>query len=156
MPILSWYDDPKDRCLFELIPLLESLAEVDDVRKYIPKFVTADHKVDFQKASYILSNAVTKSQLKKQQSPSEKQSAKAAHARSKRNDNLGGVGEDDVTTTRLQIMPVDVSDVEKLEDEDTDAPQPIAEEVKQPSGRRSITQAQQRRRSSKMRVNSVG
>ena len=36
IPILSWYDDPKDRCLFELIPLLESLAEVDDVRKYIP------------------------------------------------------------------------------------------------------------------------
>lgn len=47
IPILSWYDDPKDRCLFELIPLLESLAEVDDVRKYIPKFVTTDHKVDF-------------------------------------------------------------------------------------------------------------
>ena len=47
IPILSWYDDPKDRCLFELIPLLESLAEVDDVRKYIPQFVTSDHRVDF-------------------------------------------------------------------------------------------------------------
>lgn len=47
LPIFSWYNDPKDRCLFELIPLLETLAEVDDVRKYIPKFVTVDHKVDF-------------------------------------------------------------------------------------------------------------
>lgn len=59
IPILSWYDDPKDRCLFELIPLLESLAEVDDVRKYIPQFVTADHRVDFQRASHVLANAVT-------------------------------------------------------------------------------------------------
>jgi hypothetical protein len=59
IPILSWYDDPKDRCLFELIPLLESLAEVDDVRKYIPQFVTSDHRVDFQRASHVLANAVT-------------------------------------------------------------------------------------------------
>ena len=26
VPILSWYDDPDDRCLFEMIPLLEALA----------------------------------------------------------------------------------------------------------------------------------
>jgi len=43
LPILSWYDDPKDKALFEMIPLLEALAEVDDVRKYIPCFVTTDH-----------------------------------------------------------------------------------------------------------------
>ena len=57
MPILSWYEDPKDRALFELIPLLETLAEVDDIRKYIPRFVTTDNRVDFQRASYVLSNA---------------------------------------------------------------------------------------------------
>lgn len=58
MPILSWYDDPQDRCLFELIPLLETLSEVDDVRKYIPRFVTTDHKIDFQRASHLLANAL--------------------------------------------------------------------------------------------------
>ena len=63
IPILSWYDDPKDRCLFELIPLLESLAEVDDVRKYIPQFVTIDHRVDFQRASHVLANAITNPML---------------------------------------------------------------------------------------------
>jgi RNA polymerase II subunit A small phosphatase-like protein len=47
LPILSWYEDPSDKCLFELIPLLEALAEVDDVRKYIPHFVSIDHHVDF-------------------------------------------------------------------------------------------------------------
>ena len=50
LPILSWYDDPHDRCLFEMIPLLESLAEVDDVRKFIPRFVTTDHRIDFVRA----------------------------------------------------------------------------------------------------------
>jgi carboxy-terminal domain RNA polymerase II polypeptide A small phosphatase len=32
VPILSWYDDPDDRCLFEMIPLLEALSQVNDVR----------------------------------------------------------------------------------------------------------------------------
>ncbi len=36
LPILSWYEDPDDRALFDLIPLLEELAVVDDIRKYIP------------------------------------------------------------------------------------------------------------------------
>ena len=26
VPILSWYDDPDDKCLFEMIPLLEALT----------------------------------------------------------------------------------------------------------------------------------
>ena len=26
VPILSWYDEPDDRCLFEMIPLLEALS----------------------------------------------------------------------------------------------------------------------------------
>lgn len=47
-----------------MIPLLESLAEVDDVRKYIPKFVTTDHKVDFQRASHVLSNSTPKNMKK--------------------------------------------------------------------------------------------
>lgn len=37
-----------------MIPLLEALAEVDDVRKYIPQFVTVDNKIDFQRASSVL------------------------------------------------------------------------------------------------------
>lgn len=40
-----------------MIPLLESLSEVDDVRKYIPQFITHDHRVDFQRASHVLAEA---------------------------------------------------------------------------------------------------
>ena len=58
LPILSWYDDPQDKALYELIPLLENLADVDDIRKYIPQFVTTDHRVDFARANFVLSTAL--------------------------------------------------------------------------------------------------
>jgi carboxy-terminal domain RNA polymerase II polypeptide A small phosphatase len=59
VPILSWYDDPDDRCLFELIPLLEALSHVDDVRPIIPKFVRRDLAlVDFPRAAQVLNEAL--------------------------------------------------------------------------------------------------
>ena len=58
VPILSWYDDPDDRCLFEMIPLLEALSQVHDVRQVIPKFVRKDiNLVDFPKAAWVLNDA---------------------------------------------------------------------------------------------------
>ena len=39
IPIESWFDDKNDTTLTDLIPILEFLAEVDDVRKYINLFV---------------------------------------------------------------------------------------------------------------------
>ena len=57
VPILSWYDDPDDRCLFEMIPLLEALSQVNDVRTVIPKFVRKDiNLVDFPKAAWVLND----------------------------------------------------------------------------------------------------
>jgi len=42
LPILSWYDDPQDRALYEMIPLLIELSKVHDVRDAIPNFVRAN------------------------------------------------------------------------------------------------------------------
>jgi RNA polymerase II subunit A small phosphatase-like protein len=39
LPILSWYEDMKDRALYEMIPLLIELSKVNDVRDAIPRFV---------------------------------------------------------------------------------------------------------------------
>ena len=39
LPILSWYEDIKDRELYEMIPLLIELSKVDDVREVIPRIV---------------------------------------------------------------------------------------------------------------------
>ena len=39
LPIISWFDDPVDKELFNIQPLLEFLADTKDVRKYIKKFV---------------------------------------------------------------------------------------------------------------------
>ena len=46
LPILSWYDDPKDRALYDLIPLLIELSKVEDIREAIPRFVK-NNVVDF-------------------------------------------------------------------------------------------------------------
>ena len=39
IPIVSFYDDKTDRELFNLIPILEFLSSVPDVREFIPKLV---------------------------------------------------------------------------------------------------------------------
>lgn len=39
VPILSWFEDPRDNQLNRLVPVLERLAQVDDVREYIPKII---------------------------------------------------------------------------------------------------------------------
>lgn len=40
IPITSWYDDPKDEELMELLPFLQKLKDVEDVRPYLEKTFT--------------------------------------------------------------------------------------------------------------------
>lgn len=49
LPILSWYEDMKDKALYDLIPLLIELSKVEDVRDAIPRFVK-NNLVDFNLA----------------------------------------------------------------------------------------------------------
>ena len=39
IPITTWFEDDRDRELYNLIPILEFLSSVPDVREFIPKFV---------------------------------------------------------------------------------------------------------------------
>ena len=39
IPIVSWFEDKRDRELYNLIPILEFLSSVPDVREFIPKLV---------------------------------------------------------------------------------------------------------------------
>mmetsp|Transcript_44799 Transcript_44799/g.59495 ORF Transcript_44799/g.59495 Transcript_44799/m.59495 type:complete len:178 (+) Transcript_44799:869-1402(+) len=39
LPIISWYDDPQDRCLFDYIPMLIEMAKIYDGREAITGFV---------------------------------------------------------------------------------------------------------------------
>lgn len=56
LPILSWYDDPRDNALLDLIPLLIQLSKVDDVREAIPRFVrNHNNTVDFALAYNVCS-----------------------------------------------------------------------------------------------------
>ena len=39
LPIVSWYDDPHDRALYDYIPLLIEMAKVNDMREAVTGFV---------------------------------------------------------------------------------------------------------------------
>ena len=49
LPITSWYEDQKDRELQKLIPILERLSQVEDVRNYI-KYLVVDNRILFTRA----------------------------------------------------------------------------------------------------------
>lgn len=53
LPSISWYDDKHDRELMDMIPILEKLAFVRDVRDYLPRIVD-DNKINFTKAKEVL------------------------------------------------------------------------------------------------------
>lgn len=53
LPSISWYDDKHDRELMDMVPILEKLAFVRDVRDYLPRIVD-DNKINFVKAKEVL------------------------------------------------------------------------------------------------------
>ena len=53
LPCISWYEDPQDTELMDLVPILEKLATVRDVRSILPSLVE-DNKVNISKAKEIL------------------------------------------------------------------------------------------------------
>ena len=55
IPILTWFDDKKDKELYNLIPILEFLSSVYDVREYIKKIVVND-SISYDKSLNIIEN----------------------------------------------------------------------------------------------------
>ena len=55
IPILTWFEDKNDRELYEIIPILEFLSNVPDVRDFIPKFVE-DNKINYEKVNEFIKN----------------------------------------------------------------------------------------------------
>lgn len=58
IPILSWFDNPKDEELMKLVPLLKYLSKVNDVRPIIKQIINKDNKnkLDFDIIDKILDN----------------------------------------------------------------------------------------------------
>ena len=55
LPILSWFDDKNDKELYNIIPILEFLSDVYDVREYIPKFVE-NNQISYSNAMKIIND----------------------------------------------------------------------------------------------------
>ena len=58
IPIKTWHFDQKDKELIKLIPFLNFLSTVDDVREYIPKVISND-EIDYNKVYNILNKNIT-------------------------------------------------------------------------------------------------
>ena len=56
LPILTWFEDKTDRELYTIIPVLEFLSTVPDVRDFIPKFVGKDNRINYEKVNEIMKN----------------------------------------------------------------------------------------------------
>lgn len=53
LPIQTWFEDKNDKELYKIIPILEFLSDVDDVRKVIPKIVEKN-QINYEKAFEII------------------------------------------------------------------------------------------------------
>ena len=56
LPISTWFEDKSDRELYKIMPILEFLSNVHDVREIIPKLVGKDNQIDYEKAKQIIKN----------------------------------------------------------------------------------------------------
>ena len=59
LPILSWFDNREDKELLYFQPLLKFLAKVDDVRKYIKKFIK-NNSINYEIANKIIKSVQEK------------------------------------------------------------------------------------------------
>lgn len=53
VPILSWYDDRNDTALYDFVPLLKEIADVDDVRPFLMASVK-DNQLEIDKAMMLM------------------------------------------------------------------------------------------------------
>jgi hypothetical protein len=56
IPILSWYNNKQDRELLKMVPILEKLAKVHDVRDHIKLFVQ-NNRIDYGRVQRFLKAA---------------------------------------------------------------------------------------------------
>ena len=60
LPIISWYDDVNDRCLYDYIPFLKELSKVDDVRPILKQLNQAsmDNEVNLQYGMQLIADSM--------------------------------------------------------------------------------------------------
>ena len=102
VPIKTWHYDKTDQELIKLIPVLQFLSNVNDVRNYIPKLVEND-EIDFKKINLMineLNNCNEPSKYIKSRAKSQKRYL--PKRKDKRNNSIN-YGYTDINNTNLDI-----------------------------------------------------
>ena len=88
VPIKSWHYDKTDQELIKMIPFLQFLANVNDVRDYIPKFVEND-SINFNKINFMINEINNENEQNKYLRPRAK-SQKKLLGYTKRHNSFNG------------------------------------------------------------------
>lgn len=84
IPILTWQYDKSDKELLKLIPVLELLSNVDDVRSYIPRFVELN-EINYTKVKVLMNEFDNENNQKKYLRSRPRSNTKILHERKENN-----------------------------------------------------------------------
>ena len=87
VPIKTWHYDKTDQELIKLIPVLQFLANVNDVRDYIPKIVVND-EIDFRKINLMINEISTENVQNKYLRPRAKSQKRFLGYKEKKNNSI--------------------------------------------------------------------
>ena len=87
IPIKTWHYDKTDQELIKLIPVLKFLANVNDVRDYIPKIVDND-EIDFRKINLMINEISTENVQNKYLRPRAKSQKRFLGYKEKKNNSI--------------------------------------------------------------------
>ena len=111
LPIISWYDDKQDTCLFDYIPFLINLSKIDDVRPILKQLnsVSMENDVNIEYGLQLIHNSMQEKQLAENFVDSPRQ-----HQRSPKDQFYPGADSDRDSDTTPQLTMPDMDDPETL------------------------------------------
>ena len=115
IPIKTWHYDKTDQELIKLIPVLQFLANVNDVRDYIPKLVEND-EIDFSKINFMINELNNENEENKILRPRAK-SQKKFLARNKDKSRSCNYGYKNINNNDMNVLNAnDINQGQKYED----------------------------------------
>ena len=107
IPIRTWYDDENDEELFHILPILEFLSTIDDVRDYIYKFVY-NNEIQFNDAYDIINESYNMTNICESSVPNVR-NVKISNNKSNKGKNLVNLKNNNSEENKITSITVNVN-----------------------------------------------